>query len=200
MGERWEMRNAKTIRSAVDILKAGGIVAFPTDTVYGIAAMPFNKKAVRKLYNIKKREKKKPVALLISSKSAAAKFAANIPACAGKLISRHWPGPLTLIFKKKRSVPDFLTAGLPSIGIRMPKNKIALALIRKAGGALAVTSANISGKKPAVSAGQIKRLKGIDLIIDGGKCKIGMPSSVIAVTGGKLQVLRKGSVKIGSQA
>lgn len=194
------MRDKGSIRSAVDILKAGGIVAFPTDTVYGIAAMPFDKKAVRKLYNIKKREKNKPVALLISSKRTAAKFAANIPACARKLISRHWPGPLTLIFKKKDSVPDFLTSGLRSIGIRMPKNRIALELIRKAGGALAVTSANISGKRPAVSADQMKKLKGIDLIIDGGRCKIGVPSAVIAVSGGKLQILRKGSVKIGSRA
>ena len=187
------------IKSAVAILRSGGIVAFPTDTVYGIAAMPLNKKAVRKLYNIKKREKNKPVALLISSKKMAVKFAAEIPPKARKLIARHWPGPLTLIFKKKRSVPDFLTAGLPSIGIRMPENKIALSLIRKAGGALAVTSANISGKKPAVSANQIEKLKGIDLIIDGGKCKIGVPSSVIAVTSGKLKVLRKGSIKIDSQ-
>jgi len=194
-----DTKYSKLIRSAVDILNAGGIVAFPTDTVYGIAAMPLNKKAVRKLYNIKKREKKKPVALLISSKKVAAKFAANIPAGARKLISMHWPGALTLIFRKKSSVPDFLTSGLPSIGIRMPENKIALALIGKAGGALAVTSANISGKKSAVSADQIKKLKGIDLIIDGGRCKIGVPSSVIAVTGGKLRVLRRGSVKIGSQ-
>jgi L-threonylcarbamoyladenylate synthase len=194
------MKHSKLIGMAVDILKAGGIVAFPTDTVYGIAAMPFDKKSVRKLYNIKKREKNKPVALLISSKKTAAKFAANIPSKARKLMSGYWPGPLTLIFKKKRSVPDFLTAGLPSIGIRMPKNRVALELIRKAGGALAVTSANISGKKPAVSAGQVKKLKGIDLIIEGGKCKIGVPSAVIAVSGGKLQVLRKGSVKIDSRA
>ncbi len=95
------MRDRKLIRSAVHILKAGGIVAFPTDTVYGIAAMPFDKKAVRKLYNIKKREKHKPVALLISSKSMASKFAADIPPAARKLIAKHWPGPLTLIFKKR---------------------------------------------------------------------------------------------------
>ncbi len=109
-------------------------------------------------------------------------------------------GPADTDIQKKRSVPDFLTAGLPSIGIRMPKNRIALALIKKAGGALAVTSANISGEKPAVSADQLKRLKGVDLKIDGGKCKIGAPSSVIAVTNGKLQILRKGSVKIDSRA
>ena len=174
------------------ILRSGGIVAFPTDTVYGIAAMPFDKNAVRKLYRIKKRGKKKPIALLVSSKKMAGKFAISMPSKAKQLISKHWPGPLTLVFKKRRSIPDFLTSGLPTIGLRMPKNDIALKLIKKAGGALAVTSANISGNKPAISADQIKKLEGIDLIIDGGKCRIGTPSSVIAFIDGKLKVLRKG--------
>lgn len=181
-----------SINEAVNILRKGGIVAFPTDTVYGIGAMPFKRKAVQKLYKIKAREKKKPIALLVSSKRIASRFAMNMPSKARKLMVKHWPGPLTLIFNKRRSVPDFLTAGLPTIGIRMPKNNIALKLIKKAGGALAVTSANISGGKPAISAGQIKKLKGIDLILDGGKCKIGVPSSVVAVIGKKLLVLRKG--------
>ena len=180
---------------AIAILRSGGIVAFPTDTVYGIAAMPLNKKAVRKLYDIKKREKKKPIALLVSSKKLAEEFAVSIPSKAKKLITKCWPGPLTLIFKKRRSIPDFLTSGLPTIGIRMPDNKIALKLIRKAGGALAVTSANRSGNKPATSAKDIKGMKGIDIIIDGGKCKIGMPSSVVFVSKDRLEIIRKGPAK-----
>ncbi|MFH1710658.1 MAG: L-threonylcarbamoyladenylate synthase [bacterium] len=187
--------NNGSLAEAFNILKAGGIIAFPTDTVYGIGAMPFNKAAVQKLYRIKKREKKKPVALLISSKKMAGKFAMTIPSKAKKLITKHWPGPLTLIFKKRRSVPDFLTSRLSTIGIRMPKNDTALKLIKKAGGALAVTSANVSGNEPAVLAGQIKGLKGIDLIIDGGKCKIGIPSSVVLVGKDKLAIIRKGPVK-----
>jgi len=173
-------------------LKAGGIIAFPTDTVYGIAAMPFNKKAIRSLYKIKKRNKKKPIALLVSSKKLAGKFAVSIPSKAKKLMTKYWPGPLTLIFKKRKSIPAFLTAGLPTIGIRMPKNDIALKLIKNAGGALAVTSANISGNKPAISAGQIKELKGIDFVIDGGKCRIGIPSSVVFVGKDGLTIIRKG--------
>jgi L-threonylcarbamoyladenylate synthase len=180
------------IKEAINVLKKGGVVAFPTDTVYGIAAMPHNKKGVSKLYRIKKREKKKPIALLISSKNKVNDFAAKIPSKARKLMAKHWPGALTLVFRKRRSVPDFLTAGLPTIGIRMPKNDIALKLIRSSGGALAVTSANISGGKPATSARQLKKLKGIDLIIDGGRCKIGVPSSVVAVIGNELRILRKG--------
>lgn len=179
-------------KKAVNILKNGGIVAFPTDTVYGIGALPSNKKAIRKLYRIKNREKKKPIALLVSSKKAASKFAVKIPLKARKLMAKHWPGALTLVFRKRRSVPDFLTSSLPTIGIRMPNNDIALKLIKKAGGALAVTSANISGGKPATSAGQIKRMKGINMVIDGGKCRIGKPSAVVAVFGNELQVLRKG--------
>jgi L-threonylcarbamoyladenylate synthase len=184
--------DARAINNAVEVLKTGGIVALPTDTVYGIAAMPFNKKAVSKLYKIKGRSDKKPIALLVSSKSQVKRFSGSIPAKASQLMKNHWPGPLTLIFNKKRSVPDSLTSGFKTIGIRMPKNNIALKLIKRAGGALAVTSANISGKKPATTAAQIKGLKGIDLILDGGKCKIGVPSSVIAVSGGELRILRKG--------
>ncbi len=184
--------DTKAINNAVKILRFGGIVAFPTDTVYGIAAMPFIKKAVSKLYKIKGRSDKKPIALLVSSKKQVKKFAGSIPAKAAQLMKKHWPGPLTLIFKKRRSVPDFLTSGLKTIGIRMPNNKIALKLIKKAGGALAVTSANRSGNRPAVTADQMKGLKGVDLVFDGGKCKIGIPSSVIAVVCGKPRVLRKG--------
>lgn len=183
-----------SINKAIAILKSGGIVAFPTDTVYGLGAIPSSKKAVSKLYKIKGRSDKKPIALLVSSKSQVKKFAASVPAKAERLMKKYWPGPLTLIFRKKASVPDFLTSGLPTIGIRMPKDKTALALIKAAGGVLAVTSANISGTKPAVTARSIGKLKGIDLILDGGKCEIGIPSSVIAVLGGKLKILRKGVI------
>jgi L-threonylcarbamoyladenylate synthase len=180
------------LAKALKILKDGGIVAFPTDTVYGIGAMPFDKKAVAKLYKVKGRSDKKPIALLVSSKQTASSFAKNIPAKAKRLMDKHWPGPLTLIFKKKANVPDFLTSKLSTIGIRMPKNAIALKLIKAAGGALAVTSANISGGKPATTAKEIGKLKGIDLIIDGGKSRLGVPSSVVLAAGGKMKILRKG--------
>jgi L-threonylcarbamoyladenylate synthase len=181
---------------AVKLLRKGSIVAFPTDTVYGIAALPFDKKAVQKLYKIKGRSDKKPIALLVSSKSQVKRFARRIPSKAKQLINKYWPGALTIIFPKKRSVPDFLTSGFITIGIRMPKNKIALKIIKACGGALAVTSANKSGGKPAVSAKEIKGLKGIDAIIDGGKCKIGVPSAVVLIAGNKIEILRKGSIKL----
>jgi len=183
----------KTIDEGVKILRSGGIVAIPTDTVYGIAAMPFNAKAVKKLYKIKGRSGKKPIALLVSSKTMVKKFVKNVPFKVKKLIKQYWPGALTLIFKKKLSVPAFLTSGLSTIGIRMPDNGVALRLIKAAGGALAVTSANRSGKKPAISARDIIKLKSIDLVIDGGRCRAGVPSAVIAVQGNKIKVIRKGA-------
>lgn len=166
-------------------------MAIPTDTVYGLAAMPFNKKAIAKLYSIKGRSDKKPIALLVGSKSMAKRFARSIPFKARKLMDRYWPGPLTLVFRKRSSVPDFLTSGLSTIGIRMPKNKTALDLIRSSGGALAVTSANRSGAKPAVTAKEAARIKNVGMVI-AGKCAIGEPSSVVLVTGSRLKVLRRG--------
>lgn len=188
----------KNIFKAAKTIAGGGIVAFPTDTVYGIGADPFNKDAVKKLYKIKGRNNNKPIALLVSSRKEAARFARTIPDKAIKLMNKYWPGPLTLIFKKKDSVPDHLTSGLSTIGIRMPANKLALALIKAAGGSLAVTSANISGKRAAVSANELKGMKGIDQVIDGGRCKIGIPSAVVAINGGKLNILRQGHLKLKS--
>lgn len=180
------------IMEAAEVLKMGGVVAFPTDTVYGIAAMPFDKKAVEKLYRIKGRKKDKPIALLVSSKSFVKSFADDIPAKAKKLISKQWPGPLTLILHKKKGVPDFLTSGKPSIGIRMPDNAIALEIIKNAGGALAVTSANASGKKAATYVREIRKLKGIDLIFDGGRAKLGTASTIVSFMGTEPEIIRKG--------
>jgi len=179
------------MKKAIKVLLEGGVAAIPTDTVYGLAAMPFDKKAVAKLYSVKGRSDRKPIALLVSSKADATRFAKSIPAKAKKLMDRYWPGPLTLVFRKKSSVPDFLTSGLSTIGIRMPKDLTALKIIRAAGGALAVTSANRSGGKPAVTAEEAGRLKNVDIVIK-GKCAIGEPSSVVLVTGTGLKVLRKG--------
>lgn len=180
------------IKKAVKLIKEGGIVAIPTDTVYGLAVDPFNKTAVKRLYEIKGRSEKKPIALLISSLSQVNKFAAAVPKKAKDLIKKNWPGALTLIFNKKRSVPFFLNSGLPTIGIRMPNHKVSLAVIKACGGALAVTSANRSGEDPAVTPGQLKKMEGIDLIIEDKKSGFGIASSVVAVNGDEITILRQG--------
>jgi L-threonylcarbamoyladenylate synthase len=180
------------LKEAVRVIKNGGIVAIPTDTVYGLAVDPYNKTAIKRLYTIKGRSEKKPVALLISSLSQVNKFALNVPKKAKDLIKKNWPGALTLIFNKKGTVPAYLNSSLPTIGIRMPNHKKALAIIKACGGALAVTSANRSGEDPAVTPEQLKKMVGIDLIIEDGESGLGIASSVVAVSGDEITILRQG--------
>jgi len=168
------------------------VIAFPTDTVYGIGASVTDKKAVTRLFKIKKRLSNKPIPLLISSKSMLKKVALRIPATARKITDKYWPGAVTIIVPKRRSIPDYITKGSPNVAVRMPKNRIALSIIKACGGMLAVTSANISGEKAAVTAKELKGLKGIDLIIDGGKTRIGKASTVIDLSGNEPVILRKG--------
>ncbi len=183
----------KDIKKAVSILKKGGLVIIPTETVYGMIADPFNKKAIKKIYDIKLRDEKKPLQILISSIGDVKRFASKAPKKAIEMAKEIWPGPLTLVLKKKKSVPDTVTAGFKTIGLRMPDHEIALAIIREFGYPIAATSANISGKPPAITAGQAKKYfpKGVDLFIDGGKCKIGKASVVVDASGRRLNVIRK---------
>lgn len=184
------------IKQVSYVLKRGGIIAFPTDTVYGIGAVPSNKKAVNKLFYIKKRPSQKPIPILISSKSVLRKVVSKIPRIAGKLINKYWPGALTIVLPKSRSIKSFVTKGSRNVAVRMPNNKIALCIIKAAGGVMAVTSANISGKKEANSAKELQALGGIDLIIDGGRTRIGKASTIVDVTNDIIKVLRAGSIKI----
>ena len=184
------------IKKAAEILKKGGIVAFPTDTVYGIGALYSSKKAIEILFKIKNRPAQKPIPILISSKNKLKKVVKNIPPIAKKLIKKHWPGAITVILPKSKNIPSFVTKGMKSVGVRMPNNKIARQLIEASGGILAVTSANISGKKAATTAKEIKKLKGIDLIIDKGETKIKKASTIVAFFKNKPIVLRKGSINI----
>jgi len=186
----------KAVKKIIEILKKGGIIAFPTDTVYGIAADPNILKAVKKLFWIKKRALRKAIPILISSKSVLKKVVKKVTVSARILTDKYWPGALTIILPKSRLIPSFVTKGSKNVAIRIPDNKIALQIIKAAGGMLAVTSANISGKKEATSAIQLKGLKGIDLIIDGGKARIGKASTIVDLSGRKPQVLRQGSVRV----
>ena len=127
-------------------IKNGGIVIFPTETVYGIGVNPFNIKAVEKVYEIKKRPKEKPISLLISDLSMLYEISDNISNEELKVIKKFFPGPLTIILKKSKKIPDLVTAGKDTIGVRMPQNEIALKLINEVGVPLATPSANISGK------------------------------------------------------
>jgi L-threonylcarbamoyladenylate synthase len=180
------------------IIRNGGTVAFPTETVYGLGANGMNPEAVRKIFEAKKRPSGNPLSLLVHSKEDLKKIAKNVPENALKLMDVFWPGPLTIVLEKNDSVPDITSGNLQSIGVRMPDHKIPLELIKMAGTPLASPSANLSGKpSPTLAAHVISDLTGrIDAIIDGGEAAIGLESTVIDMTVEPPVVLRPGAVGI----
>ncbi len=183
------------IKEAAQIVKNGGLVVFPTDTVYGLGTNALLVKSVRKIYRIKKRELSKPIIFLVAHKDDVKKLVMEIPSFANKLINKFWPGPLTLIFKAN-SLACMIAGGLGTISFRIPNNKIALSLISEAGIPIATTSANISGKKSVTSALSANRqLKDkVDLIIDGGKSRLGIESTIVDVTVFPPQLVREGYI------
>jgi L-threonylcarbamoyladenylate synthase len=185
-------------RRAVDVLEAGGLVAFPTDTVYGLGVLPWDTDAVVKLYEAKRRPSNRPIPLLLSDTSQLARVAVMMPRFKDEctqLMARFWPGGLTLVLHKTRAVPDVVSAGL-TVAVRVPDLRLTRDLIREAGGVLAVTSANISGQPSPVTAEEVREQLGdrIDLILDGGPCRAGIPSSLLDCTASPPVLLRHGAV------
>lgn len=189
---------AKAAQMAADILKQGGIVAFPTDTVYGLGAIYSDAQAVRKVFAAKGRPENKPLSLLVSSAEQVTQIAENIPDCAYKLMDSFWPGALTLIFRKKKDVyiPEEVTAGADTIGFRMPDLELTRQIISLADSPLAAPSANISGKRSASDAAEaIEDLNGrVDMIIDGGACRVGVSSTVLDMSSKEYKILREGTI------
>jgi L-threonylcarbamoyladenylate synthase len=181
-------------RHAVDILEHGGTVVFPTDTVYGLAALPFNEDYVERLYVVKGRNSTRAIALLISDVSELEKVSVSPSLQAKKLAEQLWPGPLTLVVPRHPALPEVL-APLPTVGVRVPDHPIALNLLRITG-PLAVTSANRSGRENTNTAQEaFLQLQGrVDLIIDGGRSPGGVPSTVVDCTSPDLKILRPGPV------
>ena len=175
------------IKQAVDILKEGGLVAFPTETVYGLGANYNDRKAIDKLYEIKKRTKDKPFTLLIEDVKGIDNFAIDVLPAAYRLAERFWPGPLTIVLKSKDS---------STVGLRIPKSAVALEIVRQSDFPIACPSANISGKKEPQDAQEVlEDLKGkIELVLDGGKVELGVPSTVVDARSIPFKILRKGSI------
>ena len=188
--------DAGIIKQAGDILQAGGLVAFPTETVYGLGGDALQKESSRKIYAAKGRPSDNPLIVHICRWEDIALIVQEIPEAAKKLAQAFWPGPLTMILKKSAAVPLETTGGLETVAIRMPENKIALALIAAAGGYIAAPSANTSGKPSPTCAAHVKEdLDGkIDMILDGGSVGIGLESTIVDLTDSAPTILRPGYI------
>ena len=178
------------------IIKNGGLVIFPTETVYGIGTNALNSKAVKKLYEVKKRPYEKPISLLVNSIEMIENIAKDITKLEYELIKNFFPGPLTIILKKKENISNILTANKETVGVRMPQNDIALKLIEYAGVPIATPSANISGKPSGTNMKDIMRdfEKKVEYFIDNGSSKIGQASTIVQIIDETPYILRKGAI------
>jgi L-threonylcarbamoyladenylate synthase len=182
------------IMRALEILLSGGLVAFPTDTVYGICALAFDGKAIESIYTAKDRPMEKAIPILIGEVEDMPKVAEEIPVLAAALIARFWPGPLTVLVPKKPTLPQAVSA-TSTVGVRVPDHDITRALLRLAG-PMAVTSANISGQPSPTNAQEVLTQLGgrIAMILDGGETPGGIPSTLVDCTGSEIKVLREGPI------
>ncbi len=182
------------IRIAANAIRGGGLVAFPTETVYGLGANALNPKAVAEIFAAKRRPPDNPIIVHVAKKENLYELAREVPSAAEKLMGQFWPGPLTLILKRSSLVPNITVAALDTIAIRQPNNKVALALISESGVPIAAPSANLAGKpSPTTAQHVLDDLAGrIDIILDAGPAKIGVESTVVDMTTPTPQILRPG--------
>jgi L-threonylcarbamoyladenylate synthase len=184
------------IPRALEILQAGGLVAFPTDTVYGLGSLAFDQTAIESIYIAKDRPLEKAIPILIGDGDTLDQVAVDVPALAQRLTARFWPGPLTLILPKRADLPAAVSA-TDTVGVRVPDHAVARALLRAAG-PMAVSSANLSRQESPKTAGEvIRQLNGrIPLVLDGGETPGGVPSTVVDVTGAEPVILRAGPITL----
>ena len=188
--------NRETRERAAAIVKAGGIVAFRTDTFYGLGADPFNRAALQNLLALKGREDGKPILLVIADASEVARFNARRSKLFDAVSALHWPGALTLVVGAHAELPEELTAGTGTIGLRLPADAEVCAFVRACGGALTATSANRAGEMPARTAEDVARAfaGGLALVVDGGAARSTEPSTVLDVSRGEARLIREGAV------
>lgn len=184
------------IDRAIEILKSGGIVAYPTDTVYGVGADAFNIEAVGKIFEVKKRPRGMPLPVLIADAAQVAMVASSVSECAQLLMRHFWPGGLTLVLPRLSSLPGVVTADGDTVAVRVPNHIVPLTIIRRLGKPIIGTSANVSNKPSPMTAEEVAQQLGdkVDLIIDMGRCPGGIESTVVDVTGGVPVILRRGIV------
>lgn len=188
--------DARAIPRALEILRSGGLVAFPTDTVYGLGALAFNQTAIESIYLAKDRPLEKAIPILIADAADLDQLADAVSARTRRLAARFWPGPVTLVVPKRASLPAAVSA-THTVGVRVPDHEVARALLRAAG-PMAVSSANLSGQEsPQTAQEVIRQLNGrIPLVLNGGETRGGVPSTVVDVTGAEPVILRAGPVTL----
>lgn len=186
------------LERAASLLRAGALVAFPTETVYGLGADAGNARAVADVFRAKGRPPDHPVIVHLPSARALPLWAAEIPDSARRLAGMFWPGPLTLVLKRARDVPDAITGGQDTVGLRVPGNPTALALLRAFGGALAAPSANRFGHVSPTTADHVVQEFGSEVaaVVDGGRCSVGVESTIVDLSGGLPRLLRPGMIRV----
>ena len=193
------LEDSENVRTeAAAIITRGGVIAFRTDTFYGLGADPFNQTALRWIKDLKGREERKPILILIAEVQELDRFIAPRSALFDRVCEHHWPGPLTLVGSARPELPAELTAGTGTIGVRLPDDREVRDLVRVCGGALTATSANTSGQPPARTAKEVESYfpTGIDLIIDSGEVTVTQPSTVLDLRGTEARLIREGAIKM----
>lgn len=191
-----EVGRTRAVVEACRIIKEGGIVAFPTETFYGLGVKYDNISALKKLYEIKKRPKEKAMPLIIGDMNMLSMVAASVSDIAQKLMHKFWPGPLTLLLNAREYLSEFITGEAGMVAVRVPGESFALALARALEFPITATSANISGTSPADTPGNVVRHFGesLDLLIDGERTPGGLPSTIVDVTGDEVKIMRPGVI------
>ncbi|MBI4689352.1 MAG: threonylcarbamoyl-AMP synthase [Nitrospirae bacterium] len=188
----------EVLGTAVEILNRSGIVAYPTETFYGLGVRFDIEDALKKLCRLKKRPEEKPMPLIIGDREILPLMTESINNTALSLMDKFWPGPLTLVLKAKKGLSKYLTADTGKVAVRIPGESIALHLAERAGFPITATSANISGMPPAIDAETVLNYfdDKIDMVIDGGRTAGGLPSTIVDVIGEKMKIVRKGAISI----
>ena len=186
------------VEQAAAILRAGGLVGMPTETVYGLAANALDAEAVKKIFTAKGRPQDNPLIVHISDFSQIARLTRRLPDAAKKLADAYWPGPMTMVLEKSDLIPDVVSAGLPTVGIRFPSHPVARALITAAGVPIAAPSANRSGLPSTTTAQHVMRdMDGrIDAVLDGGPCGVGVESTIVTLASNPPRLLRPGGITL----
>lgn len=185
----------QTLQRAANVVRSGGLIVYPTETLYGVGADATNPLAIKKVHEVKLRAEHKPILIIVDSIEMMSAFVDDVSSAAQMLMEKFWPGPLTLVFKASERVPVELAGGSGTVGIRIPSSHVCLRLLAHLGRPLTSSSANRTGERPSRRISEIQsQLRGIDLYLDGGELPESEPSTVVDVTGVAPRVLRSGAI------